>query len=202
MLKEAFKQYHSEVLLNDVTFEFKSKQTYLLTGGSEIGKTTLLNILCGYDTLDKGKICIEPDKTVQYAYQDRLLLMNRTVLENMYIRYCFKSKSVENLTTYSELFKGILTRVGIIDVANQEVNTLSESEMQRLQLAQILLFKPDILLFNQPKITENIDHENTIFQLINTVFEDVLKIIVWDEGIYKTKNTNVLKLENGKLTLE
>ena len=48
-LKNASKRYGEKVILDNVSFKFEQKNLYWLTGINGVGKTTLLNIIIGYE---------------------------------------------------------------------------------------------------------------------------------------------------------
>ena len=86
-LKNASKRYGEKVILDNVSFKFEQKNLYWLTGINGVGKTTLLNIIIGYEKLDSGHILLPPDIKVQYMYQQPLLFSNLSIYDNMLIKY-------------------------------------------------------------------------------------------------------------------
>ena len=81
-LTDISKSYNGRTILDHISYDFSANGMYVLYGKSGIGKTTLLNILCGYEQCDQGKIEIE-DSQVVYALQNYELLDTMSVDENL-----------------------------------------------------------------------------------------------------------------------
>lgn len=200
-LKNITKKFEDKYIFREINFKFENNNKYIIVGESGIGKTTLLNILCGYTQLDSGAVVKSNNDNIQYLFQDQLLFTNMTVIENLYIKYCSKIKNCLHISNYSNLFMSILNDFSLGELANKKVSLLSGGEKQRVQLAQISLFDPDIILMDEP--TSNLDKVNKIkiAQLIDTFFNNKLIIIVSHDDPYIFKNIHIVELKEGRLSI-
>jgi len=80
-LSSAGKHYGSKTLFQDLNWVVGPRERVGLVGGNGTGKSTLLKVLAGIETLDEGSLSAATDTTTGYLPQDGLSLSGRTVLE-------------------------------------------------------------------------------------------------------------------------
>ena len=200
-LCNAVKVFSGKDILKNINFEFKKGCNYFLKGESGAGKTTLLNILAGLEPLDRGTVVSNSNITIEYLFQDILLFSDLTVAENLFIKW--NSSNNTDKDTIVPLMINVLEKVGISpQTSQQKVNLLSGGERRRVQLAQILLSSPDLVLLDEP--TANLDNENKveIMRVINTVFNHSIKIIASHDLERIPLGYTILNLEHGELNYE
>jgi len=71
-------------VLSDVSLSLFQNQRTALVARNGTGKSTLLNILAGYDTPDSGKVTLRNDISVGYLPQEPQLNLSKSVLENVF----------------------------------------------------------------------------------------------------------------------
>lgn len=186
----------NRTVLNDINFAFNDKQHYVIFGESGSGKTTLLNIIAGYEKSDSGTLKIINGKNLEYLFQDNLLFSNITVKENMLIKWASK---YQNVKQFEENYMQALKLFSMDNFAKEKVYTLSGGEKKRIELAQIFLMKPDIILLDEP--TASLDSDNKIFiiKVIEKNFQDAIVILVSHDEKKYFNNFTLLELRNGGL---
>lgn len=80
-LSSAGKHFGSKTLFQELNWVVGAKERVGLVGGNGTGKSTLLKVLAGMETLDEGSRSAAKDTTTGYLPQDGLSLSGRTVLE-------------------------------------------------------------------------------------------------------------------------
>lgn len=190
------KKFNHKQILNNINFKFNTG-FYLITGESGIGKTTLLNIISGYLKADTGKIKYNSKINMEYLFQEDLLFSNLTVKENMLIKYIANEKN--DLNNFEEVCTSILLKLKIKNLWNEKINRLSGGEKQRIQLANILIKNPDIILMDEP--ISKLDKKNRydVINLIKDIFKNKIVIIISHNEII-SGFTN-LKIMKGKLII-
>ncbi|MDR1920997.1 MAG: ABC transporter ATP-binding protein [Candidatus Adiutrix sp.] len=124
-----------------------------LLGPSGCGKSTFLNILAGLDKYDGGEILVddEPLKEINFnrgiVFQSYALLPWRTVIKNLEIgleiRHIDKKERRRIAGHYLNL-------VGLSAFENQYPHQLSGGMRQRVAIARVLAYQPDLLLMDEP----------------------------------------------------
>jgi NitT/TauT family transport system ATP-binding protein len=124
-----------------------------LLGPSGCGKSTFLNILAGLDKFDSGKITVDGEPLQERSFgrgivfQSYALLPWRTVIQNLEvgleIRHIEKKERRKIARHYLEL-------VGLAAFENQYPHQLSGGMRQRVAIARVLAYHPDLLLMDEP----------------------------------------------------
>ncbi|MFA6916057.1 MAG: ABC-F family ATP-binding cassette domain-containing protein [Parachlamydiales bacterium] len=146
------KNYGENHVLNNVTLEIERGEKVAFLGANGIGKTTFLEIITGNIELTSGSFEWGHNANVAYFPQDprKALDQDKTPLEWL----C----SIDYKVSEQQV-RGLLGRVLIEgDEVHQPINTLSGGEMARLILAQMMIKKPNVLIFDEP--TNHLDMES------------------------------------------
>lgn len=135
-------------LYNDLSFTLNGKERFLVVGENGVGKSTLLKLLVGVLTPQKGSIRYNPKTDVAYYAQElESLNLTETVLENVkndrYTEWQLRS-ILSNFLFYE-------------DDVNKKVEVLSPGEKARIALCKILLQKANLLILDEP--TNHLDPE-------------------------------------------
>lgn len=154
------------VVLEDINLSVKEDEIVCLLGYSGCGKTTLLRIMCGFETMDQGQIKLynevysQPTKDVLMLFQDfHQLLPWKTVLENIVhpIRVTNIEKDKQKAKIIAE---DILKEVGLYEFKDMYPSQISGGMKQRVAVARALVLKPKILLLDEP--FASLDHFNRV----------------------------------------
>lgn len=164
------KSYQSRRVLNDVSFTLNPGERVALMGPSGSGKSTLLNCISGLDSPDEGNITFDGSELTTLSVDERTLirrsrlgsifqffhlLPTMTARENVALSLQLNGYSATDQTTLSE---EMLEEVGVLHRANAFPREMSGGEMQRVAIARALVFKPKLLLADEP--TGNLDTKN------------------------------------------
>ena len=159
--KHVKKVYHmGEVdigALRDVNFEIEEGEFCVIVGASGAGKTTILNILGGMDTLSEGSVILDGKEISSYnqkqlttyrrydigfVFQFYNLIQNLTALENVELASQISKEPLDAAET--------LKKVGLGDRIGNFPAQLSGGEQQRVAIARALAKNPKLLLCDEP----------------------------------------------------
>lgn len=161
------KSYRKKHVLHQVSLEIEG--IYGLLGPNGAGKTTLMKMLCGLTSITGGQIVIDGQSVVRRKYAD---VSNRVGFLPQDFNV-YPTLKVEEVLLHFALLQGImemnqrqerveeaLRRVNLQDKAQTRMGELSGGMRRRVGIAQLLLRKPEILIFDEP--TAGLDIEERI----------------------------------------
>ncbi len=137
-------------------FQVQVGELAALVGPSGAGKTTLLRMIAGLDHLDSGQILIgdqrldqlPPEKrNIGLVFQENTLLPHFNLFDNITLGLRFRGVSLSDRENEACLW---LERVGLLDRIMDPVDRLSGGERQRAAFIQAVIFRPKILLLDEP----------------------------------------------------
>ena len=181
------KVYGSRTVLDIDRLEILRGKVYTLIGPNGAGKTTLLKVLAFLDKPSSGKVSFA-GSPVEYSEKKLFPLRRRVVLLDQNpimftgsvwsnIEFGLKVRKIP-MSERRKLTCEALERVGMERFGECNAADLSGGETKRVALARALVFRPEVLLCDEP--TANVDSENQ---------EKILKII---KTINREEKTSVL----------
>ena len=155
-IKNVTKTYEQFYALKDVSLEIESGEFMTLLGPSGSGKTTLLMVLAGFTNPDYGSVKFGEEEVILKPPHLRGIGM---VFQNYAL---FPHMSVEQNVGYPQKLRGVssselkitveeaLATVKLEGLGHRAVDELSGGQRQRVALARAIVFKPKILLMDEP----------------------------------------------------
>ena len=153
--------------VSDISLQIAPGERVAVMGPSGSGKSTLLNLICGLDEATSGSVKVDGmelselgddartrlrREKIGMIFQTFNLLPTLTALENVAFPLrlqCLAKKEAEQRAG------SMLERVGLKDRATHRPDELSGGERQRVAIARALIFRPPLLLGDEP--TGNLD---------------------------------------------
>ena len=155
-IKNVTKKYDEFYALKDISLDITSGEFMTLLGPSGSGKTTLLMVLAGFTNPDYGsvkfgeeEVILKPPhlRGIGMVFQNYALFPHMTVAQN--VGYPQKLRGVSKAET-SRTVDEALETVKLGGLGHRRVDELSGGQRQRVALARAIVFKPKILLMDEP----------------------------------------------------
>lgn len=210
--KNVSKKYGDIAALDNVNFLIEKGSFVFLVGPTGSGKTTIFRLIIRDLQPSEGQIILDnvdihklKDKhipqlrrKVGVIFQDLKLLMDRTVLENVMLPLQFSGVKEKDAKIRTE---EIIAEVGLSGRMNQFPLQLSGGERQRVAIARALIFKPEILLADEP--TGNLDSETThqILDLLNSINKKGTTVFMatHNDHLVHQMGNRVIAMKNGSI---
>ena len=171
--------------LYKVNLELYPGEVLGLVGDNGAGKSTLMKILAGVYRADEGEIYLEGKKVeidspltarrlgIEMIYQDleNALAPNLDVIENMFLgREYTKFLGVIDRKRMEQMARKVLEELGIkIPSLKVKVRYLSGGQQQAVAIARTLLFKPKVLLMDEPTTALSVERKRHVLELVKRI---------------------------------
>lgn len=155
VVKDLYKKYDSEGVLNKISFDVKKGEFLSVLGPSGCGKTTLLRILIGLEHQNSGTIQKDgveisglesSERGMGIIFQNYALFPNMTVLQN--VEYALKLRK-ETKGDARKIALSTLEMIGMLEHQDKKPKQLSGGQQQRVAIARTLALNPDIILLDE-----------------------------------------------------
>ena len=169
------KAFGAHVLFENISFSIAEGQHVGLIAKNGTGKSTLLSLLSGKESVDSGSIIFRRDIKVGFLEQQPKFDPEESVLDA-----CFNHQGDPDRILKA---KQILTQLHITNLT-QPMGQLSGGQQKRVALANVLITEPDLLILDEP--TNHLD----------------LEMIEWLEGYLQRGNKTLLMVTHDRYFLD
>ena len=197
--------------LDGIDLSVEKGEFVAIVGASGSGKSTLLHILGSVDKPTEGKVLVDgedisklnPTKSaifrrrkVGLVYQFYNLIPTLNVRKNILMPLLLDKRKVNE-----EYFEQVVNQLGIADKLEAMPSQLSGGQQQRVAIARALIYRPAILLADEP--TGNLDQKNSkeiieMLKISNRNLQQTIVLITHDEKI-ALEADRIITIEDGRI---
>ncbi|WP_438966752.1 ABC-F family ATP-binding cassette domain-containing protein [Flavobacterium sp.] len=216
------KAYGERVLFENISFGINKDQKIAFIAKNGSGKTTIMNMLNGFDEPDTGQVVVRKGINMAFLSQNNNLQDELTIEESIFAsdneilkviekyekalenpedeevyQKAFDDMDRHNAWDFETQYKQILSKLKLDDL-KLKVKSLSGGQKKRLALAIILISRPDLLILDEP--TNHLDLE--MIEWLEDYFakENITLFMVTHDRFFLERVCNeIIELDNGKL---
>lgn len=192
--------------VDNISFNIEKGEFCVVVGPSGAGKTTVLNMLGGMDSVSGGTIIVDGTKVSDYdakalteyrrrdigfVFQFYNLVGNLTALENVELSSQISDNPLDALE--------VLTEVGLKDRTNNFPGQLSGGEQQRVAIARALAKNPKLLLCDEPTGALDYQTGKAILRLLHDTcrLKGVTVVVITHNSAITPMADRVIRVRNG-----
>ena len=195
--------------LKGIDLSVKKGEFVAITGASGSGKSTLMHILGSVDLPTEGKVMIDGTdiarlnqtqaaifrrRKVGLIYQFYNLIPTLTVEKNILMPLALDKKKPNR-----EFFNKIVASLGIEDKLSALPGQLSGGQQQRAAIARSLIYRPALILADEPNLDQNNSKEiMDMLKLSNRNLDQTILLITHDEKA-ALEAERVITVEDGRI---
>lgn len=157
-LKNISKKFKDKEILSNFNLKVEENKILAIVGPSGGGKTTLLRMLAGLESIDTGEIIfngenlplneLEKRNLLGFVFQDFQLFPHMTVLENLVISP-IQTMGIKKDEAEAKAIK-LLEQLGLENHCKSYPHSLSGGQKQRVALARAMMIEPKIIGYDEP----------------------------------------------------
>ena len=190
----SFNYENKKNLFDNFSYKFEKDKIYAIKGESGIGKSTLLNILCGlidnyrgeiyfngvnFRNINKAKWFNKITIVPQNIFINEDTLINNIILDSEMQSNKTEIKKAEKAILKSGLQEFILKlNNGIHTIIKNNAKLISGGEKQRLAIARAIYKNSDVLFFDEPVNNLDLENINNFKKTLNEIKKDKIIIII------------------------
>lgn len=202
-------------VLKNVNFTVSEGEMVAVMGPSGSGKSTLLYAVSGMDSITAGevKFCgkniakmgekeladLRLDE-MGFIFQQMYMLKNLTVLDNIILPAVQSNKNNETRTETVGRGQDLMRKLGIIEVADNDINEVSGGQLQRACICRSMINRPAVLFADEPTGALNRTASNEVMEeLVKLNEEGTTIMLVTHDAKVAAKCSRVLYIVDGNI---
>lgn len=208
-VKKKYKMGEVEIeALSGVDFSVNKGEFVVVAGASGAGKSTILNILGGMDTVSSGQVIVDNNEISKYSQKELItyrrydigfvfqfynLVQNLTARENVELAIQISKNPLD--------IDKVLDSVGLANRKNNFPSQLSGGEQQRVAIARAIAKNPKLLLCDEPTGALDYNTGKAILKLLQETCrkKGVTVIIITHNLALTPMGDKVIEVRNGKI---
>ena len=202
-------------VLRNVNFEVGKGEMVAVMGPSGSGKSTLLYAVSGMDHPTSGEVDFCGRNIVKmnsgelsklrldrmgFIFQQMYMLKNLTVLDNIILPAVQSNKNTETRKQTVQRGQDLMRKLGIIDIADNDINEVSGGQLQRACICRSMINMPKVLFADEPTGALNRTASNGVMEeLVKLNEEGTTIMMVTHDAKVAARCSRVLYIVDGNI---
>ncbi|MGN1481167.1 ABC transporter ATP-binding protein [Porcipelethomonas sp.] len=202
-------------ILKNINFTVSEGEMVAIMGPSGSGKSTLLYAVSGMDSITAGEVdfcgkniagmnekelaSLRLDE-MGFIFQQMYMLKNLTVLDNIILPACQSKKNTESRRETAQHGQELMRKLGIIDIADNDINEVSGGQLQRACICRSMINRPKIIFADEPTGALNRTSSDEVMEEIAKLNSEGTTIMLVTHDVkVAAKCTRVLYIVDGNI---
>lgn len=181
-MENIYKAFGTNQVLSGVDFELLAGEVHALMGENGAGKSTMMNVLTGMHSRDKGTITIDGKETyfkspkeaeqsgITFIHQELNIWPDMTVLENLFIGKELKNSfGLLKIKEMKALAKKQFDRLAVSIPLDKEAGSCSVGEQQMIEIAKALMTEAKVIIMDEPTAALTEREISKLFDVISSL---------------------------------
>ena len=202
-------------VLKNINFNVEEGEMVAIMGPSGSGKSTLLYTVSGMDRMTAGEVEFDGKDIgklndnelaklrlddMGFIFQQMYMLKNLTILDNIILPAVKTTKSKESKARITERALKLMKKLGIEDVANNDINEVSGGQLQRACICRSMINNPRVIFADEPTGALNRTSSDEVMEELNKLNrEGTTVMLVTHDVKVAAKCTRVLFIVDGNI---
>ena len=202
-------------VLKNVNFTVSEGEMVAIMGPSGSGKSTLLYAVSGMDSITAGEVNFGGKNIAKmsekeladlrldemgFIFQQMYMLKNLTILDNIILPAVQSKKNIETRKETVVRGQELMRKLGIIDIADNDINEVSGGQLQRACICRSMINKPKVLFADEPTGALNRTSSNEVMEELVKLNKDGTTIMmVTHDAKVASKCSRVLYIVDGNI---
>lgn len=203
------KIYDGKRILNNLSFNVPEGEIYTLVGAIGEGKTTLLNMIAGFERIDEGNIYVKgtdcqlsSDKARKlFGFVPDVFPSYPTMTVKEYMRFFGRMMDSSDDEKVRHLTVNLLNFVGLKKVMDKRIGRLNRGQKQKLSIARALLHNPKLIILDEPFLGLDVESVHDIKEILDFLHGQGRTIFMTSDNLQLSASlsTSVGIIENGTM---
>ena len=202
-------------VLKNVNFTVSEGEMVAVMGPSGSGKSTLLYAVSGMDSITAGEALFCGKNIAKmgakeladlrldemgFIFQQMYMLKNLTVLDNIILPACQSKKNTETRKETMQRGQELMRKLGIIDIADNDINEVSGGQLQRACICRSMINNPKMIFADEPTGALNRTSSDEVMKELAKLNNDGTTIMLVTHDVkVAAKCTRVLYIVDGNI---
>lgn len=205
-------------VLRNVNLAIEEGEMVGIMGPSGSGKTTLLYTISGMDTATAGEIKFFGEELTQltanqvsdmrlkrmgFVFQQMYMLKNLSIYDNIILPAYQSASGKEQRREVNERAKVLMAKLGISEVADNDISEVSGGQLQRACIARSMINNPKIIFADEPTGALNKQNSEEVMKELNKLNEEGTTIMMVTHDVkVASRCEHVFYIEDGNIREE
>lgn len=188
VVKDLSKKFDNHTIFKNVSFEIPAGEKVALVAANGVGKSTLLNLICGKYELESGSVSFGHNVIPALFEQDQDKVLNhkKTILE--------EAEDSCKTTTARQRVRGFLGAFLFPgDDVHKKIGVLSGGEKNRVAMVKVLLTDANFLILDEPTNHLDLDSKDILLRAL-TQFTGTILFVSHDRDFLNSLATTIIEL--------